>query len=60
MSAPSSSLSSSALRLSACRTRKPSRPRSIYNFLMVVPTVILGFPGLRRAGEVLRERLEPG
>ena len=32
----------------------------VYNFLMVVPTVILGFPGLRRAGEVLRERIQPG
>ncbi len=31
----------------------------IYNFLMFVPTMILGFPGLRRAGEVLRERLGP-
>jgi uncharacterized protein (TIRG00374 family) len=29
----------------------------VYNFLMVVPTVVLGFPGLRRAGEELRERL---
>ncbi len=29
----------------------------IYNVLMVVPTVILGFPGLRRAGSELRERL---
>jgi glycosyltransferase 2 family protein len=32
----------------------------VYNFLMVVPTVVLGFPGLRRAGEALRERLLPG
>lgn len=32
----------------------------VYNFLIVVPTVILGFPGLRRAGQVLGERLEPG
>jgi len=31
----------------------------IYNFLMFVPTMVLGFPGLRRAGEVLRERLGP-
>jgi uncharacterized protein (TIRG00374 family) len=31
----------------------------IYNVLMVVPTVILGFPGLRRAGAELRERLLP-
>jgi uncharacterized protein (TIRG00374 family) len=31
----------------------------IYNVLMVVPTVILGFPGLRRAGAELRERLMP-
>ena len=37
--------------------RRPSRPRSIYNVLMVVPTVILGLPGLRRAGAELRERL---
>jgi len=29
----------------------------IYNVMMVVPTVILGFPGLRRAGAELRERL---
>ncbi len=29
----------------------------IYNVLMVVPTVILGLPGLRRAGTELRERL---
>lgn len=29
----------------------------VYNALMVVPTVILGFPGLRRAGAELRERL---
>jgi uncharacterized membrane protein YbhN (UPF0104 family) len=29
----------------------------IYNVLMVVPTVILGLPGLRRAGVELRERL---
>ena len=29
----------------------------IYNVLMVVPTVILGLPGLRRAGAVLQERL---
>ena len=32
----------------------------VYNCLMVVPTVILGFPGLRRAGAVLRERIQPG
>ena len=32
----------------------------IYNVLMVVPTVILGFPGLRRAGAELRARLLPG
>jgi uncharacterized protein (TIRG00374 family) len=32
----------------------------IYNALMVVPTVILGFPGLRRAGAELRARLLPG
>ena len=32
----------------------------VYNFLMVVPTVLLGFPGLRRAGEALRERLLSG
>jgi len=31
----------------------------IYNVLMVVPTVILGFPGLRRAGAELRARLLP-
>ncbi len=29
----------------------------VYNFLMVVPTVLLGLPGLRRAGVELRERL---
>jgi hypothetical protein len=29
----------------------------VYNVLMVVPTVILGLPGLRRAGGALRERL---
>ncbi len=29
----------------------------IYNVLMVVPTVILGLPGLRRAGAELRSRL---
>lgn len=29
----------------------------IYNVMMVVPTVVLGFPGLRRAGAELRERL---
>jgi hypothetical protein len=29
----------------------------IYNVLMVVPTVILGFPGLRQAGAELRNRL---
>jgi len=29
----------------------------IYNVMMVVPTVILGFPGLQRAGAELRERL---
>lgn len=29
----------------------------IYNVLMVVPTVILGLPGLRRAGVELRDRL---
>jgi uncharacterized membrane protein YbhN (UPF0104 family) len=29
----------------------------IYNVLMVVPTLILGLPGLRRAGAALRERL---
>jgi len=29
----------------------------IYNFLMVVPTVLLGLPGLRRASVELRERL---
>jgi uncharacterized protein (TIRG00374 family) len=29
----------------------------IYNVLMVVPTVALGLPGLRRAGAELRERL---
>ncbi|MGH8241923.1 MAG: lysylphosphatidylglycerol synthase transmembrane domain-containing protein [Steroidobacteraceae bacterium] len=32
----------------------------IYNALMVVPTIILGFPGLRRAGAELRARLVPG
>jgi uncharacterized protein (TIRG00374 family) len=32
----------------------------IYNVLMVAPTVILGFPGLRRAGSELRTRLMPG
>ena len=32
----------------------------IYNVLMAVPTVILGFPGLRRAGAELRARLLPG
>ena len=32
----------------------------IYNVLMVVPTVILGLPGLRRAGAELRARLLPG
>jgi len=31
----------------------------IYNVLMVVPTVVLGFPGLRRAGAELRARLLP-
>jgi glycosyltransferase 2 family protein len=31
----------------------------IYNVLMVVPTVILGFPGLRRAGAELQARLLP-
>ncbi len=31
----------------------------IYNALMVVPTIILGFPGLRRAGAELRARLAP-
>ena len=31
----------------------------IYNVLMVVPTVILGLPGLRRAGAELRARLLP-
>lgn len=31
----------------------------IYNVLMVVPTVILGFPGLRRAGADLHARLMP-
>jgi uncharacterized protein (TIRG00374 family) len=29
----------------------------IYNVLMVVPTVLLGLPGLRRAGAALHERL---
>ena len=29
----------------------------IYNVLMVVPTVILGLPGLRQAGAALQERL---
>jgi uncharacterized protein (TIRG00374 family) len=29
----------------------------VYNFLMVAPAVVLGFPGLRRAGAQLRERL---
>ena len=32
----------------------------IYNALMVVPTVILGLAGLRRASEELRARLLPG
>jgi uncharacterized protein (TIRG00374 family) len=32
----------------------------IYNVLMVVPTVILGLPGLRRAGAELKARLLPG
>ena len=32
----------------------------VYNFLMVVPTVLLGIPGLRQAGVELRERLLPG
>jgi hypothetical protein len=32
----------------------------IYNVLMVVPTVILGSPGLRRASAELRARLLPG
>lgn len=32
----------------------------IYNVMMVVPTVALGIPGLRRAGAELRERLLPG
>ena len=32
----------------------------VYNFLIVVPTVILGFPGLRQAGTALRARLQPG
>jgi uncharacterized membrane protein YbhN (UPF0104 family) len=31
----------------------------VYNFLIVVPTVILGFPGLRRAGAALREQVLP-
>jgi glycosyltransferase 2 family protein len=31
----------------------------IYNVLVVVPTVILGYPGLRRAGAELRARLLP-
>ena len=29
----------------------------IYNVLIVVPTVLLGLPGLRRAGSALREQL---
>jgi glycosyltransferase 2 family protein len=29
----------------------------VYNCLMVVPTVVLGFPGLRQAGEIFRARL---
>ena len=32
----------------------------IYNTLKVVPTIILGFPGLRQAGAELRARLAPG
>ena len=32
----------------------------VYNFLIVVPTVILGFPGLRQSGAALRERILPG
>lgn len=32
----------------------------IYNVLMVVPTMVLGLPGLRRAGIELRERLADG
>jgi uncharacterized membrane protein YbhN (UPF0104 family) len=32
----------------------------VYNFLMVVPTVVLGFPGLRQAGAALRDRVLPG
>ena len=32
----------------------------IYNVLMVVPTVLLGIPGLRQAGMELRARLMPG
>ena len=32
----------------------------IYNVLMVVPSVVLGLPGLRRAGAELRARLLPG
>ena len=32
----------------------------IYNLLMVVPTVLLGIPGLRQAGMELRARLMPG
>ena len=31
----------------------------VYNFLIVVPTLVLGFPGLRQAGAVLRERIPP-
>lgn len=31
----------------------------VYNFLIVVPTVILGFPGLRQAGALLGERIQP-
>jgi uncharacterized protein (TIRG00374 family) len=31
----------------------------VYNLLMVVPTAILGLPGLRRAGEALGETLRP-
>ena len=31
----------------------------VFNVLLVVPTVLLGLPGLRRAGGVLRERLAP-
>jgi uncharacterized membrane protein YbhN (UPF0104 family) len=38
--------------------REPAFAASVvYNFLMVVPTVLLGLPGLRRAGTELRERL---